>query len=305
MPAKAENVVPQSYELLDFGEGRKLERFGEFVVDRPSPAAEGFALQHEARWGQADYRFRKTRGETGDWKRRRSDLPAEWTLEWHRIVFNIRPNASGNVGLFPEAATVWSHLVDLLPAGDRPPRLLNLFAYTGGATLAAACAGAEVVHVDSSAASVAVARENAAASGLAEAPIRWIVEDARKFVERERRRGQTYDFVLLDPPTWGHGPKGQAWRFEDDLPDLLTGVAALIEPVAGTILLTGHAPGWDADRAHRFLRKMIRCRDANARSLSIGCSDGRRLPAGWLAVARTGNEILGAAPRRAADRDDA
>jgi 23S rRNA (cytosine1962-C5)-methyltransferase len=282
MPAKAEIVEPRGYELLDFGEGRKLERFGDYTVDRPSPAAEGFPRREPKLWDRSDFRFRKLRGETGEWKASRSDPPAEWTLRWDDLVFRIRPNPSGNVGLFPEAATVW-RLLRSLPA--RPLRMLNLFAYTGGATLAAAANGAEVVHVDSSATSVSVARDNAELSGLAGAPIRWIVEDARKFVQRELRREQTYDVVLLDPPTWGHGPKGQAWRFEEDLDGLLDAASALVRPAKGRIVFTGHAPGWDAKRAERHLRERSGCERTSARELSIACAGGRRLPAGWLAVA--------------------
>lgn len=282
MPAKAEIVEREGYVLLDFGDGRKLERFGAFTVDRPSPAAEGLSRQDPKLWNQADFRFRKTRGETGEWKASRGGLPAEWTMRWDDLTFRIRPNPSGNIGLFPEAATVW-RLLRSSPA--RPLRMLNLFAYTGGATLAAAADGAEVVHVDSSATSVSVARDNAELSGLSTAPIRWIVEDARKFVQRELRREQSYDVVLLDPPTWGHGPKGQAWRFEEDLDGLLDDVAALVRPAQGRLLFTGHAPGWDAQRAERHLRERFRCEHASARELSIPAADGRRLPAGWLAVA--------------------
>lgn len=282
MPAKAENGERLSYELLDFGEGRKLERFGAYTVDRPSPPAEGFTRRAPKLWDRADFRFRKLRGETGEWKSNRGGLPAEWTMQWNDLTFRIRPNPSGNVGLFPEAATVWAALRSL---PTRPLRMLNLFAYTGGATLAAAAIGAEVVHVDSSATSVGIARDNAALSGLGEAPVRWIVEDARKFVQRELRRKQTYDVVLLDPPTWGHGPKGQAWRFEEDLDPLLEDVSALARPANGYVLFTGHAPGWDAERAGVHLRERAKCRHAFARELTLAAQDGRKLPAGWLAVA--------------------
>jgi 23S rRNA (cytosine1962-C5)-methyltransferase len=258
MPAKAENDERAGYELLDFGEGRKLERFGDLTLDRPSPAAEAFPRRQPKLWDRADFRFRKLGGETGEWKANRSGLPAEWTIRWEGLTFRIRPNPSGNVGLFPEAANVWRSLESPHSGPSRPMRMLNLFAYTGGATLAAARTGAQVVHVDSSSASVTIARENASLSGLTEAPIRWIVEDARKFVQREVRREQSYDLVLLDPPTWGHGPKGQAWRFEEDLDALLDDVATLVRPAAGKIVLTGHAPGWDAERARRHLRDRYR-----------------------------------------------
>lgn len=298
MSAKAEIVEPQAYELLDFGDGRKLERFGDFTIDRPSPAAEDFQRREPKLWDRADFRFRKLRGETGEWKPCRNGLPAEWTIRWERSAFfaprffRIRPNANGNVGLFPEAATVWHLIETSLHGWERPPRMLNLFAYTGGATVAAARTGAQVVHVDSSSASVAVARENAALSGLAEAPIRWIVEDARKFVKRELRRNQTYDLVLLDPPTWGHGPKGQAWRFEEDLDELLHDAASLVRPSKGKLVFTGHAPGWDADRAKQHLLERTDCGRSIGRELWIPASDGRRLPAGWMAAAVFADQIV-------------
>lgn len=298
MPAKAEIVEREGYELLDFGDGRKLERFGDFTIDRPSPAAEEFQRREPKLWDRSDFRFRKLRGETGEWKASRAGLPAEWTIRWDRSdlpipprLFRIRPNANGNVGLFPEAATVW-HLVETSLIGwARQPRMLNLFAYTGGATLAAARAGAQVVHVDSSSASVAVARENATLSGVVDAPIRWIVEDARKFVKRELRRNQTYDLVLLDPPTWGHGPKSQAWRFEEDLDELIDDAAGLVRPSKGKLVLTGHAPGWNADRAKRHLQERTSCGRSVGRELWIPASDGRRLPAGWMAAAVFADEI--------------
>ncbi|HEV7281414.1 MAG TPA: class I SAM-dependent methyltransferase [Pirellulaceae bacterium] len=300
MPAKAEIDVSRGYELLDFGEGRKLERFGDFTTDRPSPAAEGSRRRRPNLWERAHFRFLKTRGETGEWKASRGGLPTEWTMRWAELTFRIRPNPSGNVGLFPEAATVWRALRPLRIEPEPPLRMLNLFAYTGGATLAAAAAGAHVVHVDSSAASVSVARENASLSGLAEAPIRWIVEDARKFVQREVRREQSYDLVLLDPPTWGHGPKGQAWRFEEDLDGLLDDAAALVRAAAGRIVLTGHAPGWDAERARRHLLERTKVVGATAHELSIAAADGRTLPAGWIAVASFAEQ-----GRFSSERDDA
>jgi len=207
------------YELLDFGAGRKLERFGQYVLDRPSPAAEGARKQSPELWAEAAARYERTPGQGGRWHSRRP-LSDNWQLDCGVFQLELKLTDAGQLGAFPEQAANWRWIAEQVKLAGRP-KVLNLFAYSGASTLAAAAAGAEVVHLDSAANVVDWARRNAAASGLAEAPIRWIIEDALKFVERELRRGNRYDAVLLDPPAYGHGPKGQAWKLEVDLPRLL------------------------------------------------------------------------------------
>jgi 23S rRNA (cytosine1962-C5)-methyltransferase len=200
-----------------------------------------------------------------------------------RLQFELRPVATGQTGLFPEQMENWAWLDKQLTAGKPTPLVLNLFGYTGGASLAAAAAGARVVHVDSSKPAVSWARRNATLSQLDEAPIRWIVDDATKFVRREIRRGNTYDGIILDPPSYGHGPKGQAWKINQHLADLLDGCAQLLGDRPELLLLTCHTPEWTADR----LRDLsIRCfpacgrRGFAASGLQIRTADGSELPSG-------------------------
>jgi 23S rRNA (cytosine1962-C5)-methyltransferase len=220
-----------NYELLDFGEGRKLERFGGVLLNRPSPAAEGVAKSRPDLWAGATARFRGPRTGDGSW----SPNSKLWApTEWHfvhegeaafRLQLEVLP--SGQIGVFPEQRANWDwiarQVVRAKPQAvdGRLLRVLNLFAYTGGSTLAAAAAGAEVVHIDSAHSSVDRARQNALLSGLRDRPIRWIPEDAVKFCQREVKRGNRYDAVILDPPSYGHGPKGEPWKIGEHLLPLL------------------------------------------------------------------------------------
>ncbi|MCA9247474.1 MAG: class I SAM-dependent methyltransferase [Planctomycetales bacterium] len=229
------------YELLDFGAGRKLERFGRLVLDRPCPAAGNVARQHEPLWAEADAVFERLDADSGRWYTN-SAFPESWTVSHGRVTFELRPTPFGHVGIFPEQAANWQWLADRLAQVGGPLKVLNLFAYTGGSTLAAAAAGAEVVHVDAAANVVAWARRNAEISGLADRPIRWIVEDALKFVAREVRRGNRYDTIILDPPSFGRGPKGQVWKATEHLYDLLAQCAALTAGHGALLLATCHTP---------------------------------------------------------------
>ena len=195
------------YELLDFGRGRKLECLGGVLVDRPSPVAAGHTVAQAALWSMARARFSRRDARTGVWSTSH-DFPATWLVRRQTITLELRPTPSGAVGLYPEQAANWDWIGDRIRAERRPVKVLNLFAYTGASTLAAAGAGAdEVVHVDAARGVVAWARRNARLSDLTARPIRWIVEDSRKFVERELRRGNAYQGIILDPPTYGHGPR--------------------------------------------------------------------------------------------------
>ena len=220
-------ATSEGYELLDFGDGRRLERFGPLTLDRPCPAAETFARQCPAAWQAADARFERSDENEGQWTCRR-ELPPRWEIALGRLVLELKRTEFGHLGVFPEQVENWRWLAEQLAdcpnlGGEKPSRLrvLNLFAYTGGSTLAAAAAGAEVVHVDAARNIVAWARRNAELSGLANAPIHWIADDALKFVTRELRRGRRYDAVILDPPSYGHGPHGEVWRLAQHLPQLL------------------------------------------------------------------------------------
>ena len=235
------------YQLLDFGDGRRLERFGPVVLDRPCPAAETIRPAAPGLWSSADARFDRSEDEPGQWTLR-GDPPQPWTIAHGRISLELKRTDFGHVGLFPEQAENWDWIAGQVgrspPDAASPIKVLNLFAYTGGSTLAAAAARARVTHVDAARNIVAWARRNAELSASGDAPIRWIAEDAEKFVQREIRRGNRYDAVVLDPPSYGHGPHGEAWRLAEDLPRLLALCGELTMPRPRFVLLTCHTPGF-------------------------------------------------------------
>ena len=276
--------APNQYELLDFGEGRKLERFGGYVLDRPAPGTEPFerALQ-QSDWQQAAH-YSREEGERGKWSYR-FPLPSTWEIEHGRLVFEVKPTEFGHVGVFPEQAANWDWIADQIERIEPPVKMLNLFAYTGGSTLAAAAKGAEVVHIDAAENTIAWARQNAALSGLANAPIRWIVEDAERFVRRELKRGNRYDAVVLDPPSYGHGPKGETWKIGDDLAILLSLVAELTDGKPKFLLLTCHTPSFTPAVLRQYLIDAFdrdTCCQAVAQEMTIATADGRRMPSGSM-----------------------
>lgn len=279
--------TPNQYQLLDFGGGRRLERFGGVALDRPCPAVEHVAPADQAAWPQADARFDRTDSERGQWTCRR-ELPERWTIAGGPLVLELKRTQFGHLGVFPEQGDNWRWIAEQVrlagqsrSAGDPALRVLNLFAYTGGSTLAAAAAGAEVVHVDAAKNIVAWARRNAALSGLADAPIHWIVDDAMKFVKRELRRGSLYDAVILDPPSYGHGARGEVWRLSSHLPRLLELCRGLTAGRLQFILLTCHTPDFEPARLAGLMTKALDLsRSPEAASLSLPSADGRTLPSG-------------------------
>ncbi len=229
------------YELLDVGDGRRLERFGQYVLDRPAPAAERFRRQRPTLWKEADAFFTRHSATRGLWRQRKG-MPTTWNIHHERIVFELKCTESGAIGVYPEQAANWDWIAAQARRSSRPLKVLNLFGYSGGSTLAAAAAGAEVVHVDAARSVVSWARRNAELAGLHNAPIRWIADDARKFAQREVRRGVQYDAVILDPPTYGHGSKGESWKLTHHLGGLLRTTRALLQQHRAFVLLTCHAP---------------------------------------------------------------
>lgn len=284
------------YELLDFGAGRRLERFGETVLDRPCPAAGETEKSNLPAWKNAAARYEGARAMDGTWSPRpkswAKDLSCEVALtESLGFTFGLTPTPAGQVGLFPEQLPSWRWIADRTARlkkarPDQAPRVLNLFAYTGGSTLAAAAAGAEVTHVDASKPSVALARENAARSGLADAPIRWLVEDAVRYCEREVKRGSRYDAIILDPPTYGHGPKGEDWRLERDLLGLLELCATLVDRSPAFFLATCHTPGVGPAELSAYLSDAIvgHCgQPPKSDTLWLRTAGGRKLESGVYA----------------------
>ena len=215
------------YELLDASDGERLERWGKYILVRPDPQVIWKGMKKHPAWRKADATYSRSRSGGGSWSQ--SKLPEEWRVGYplsdDGLQFIVRPTGFKHTGLFPEQATNWDWFSSLIKNANRPIKVLNLFAYTGGATIAAAKAGAQVVHVDASKGMVAMAKENAALSGLENAPIRYIVDDCKKFIEREIRRGNKYDGIIMDPPSYGRGPGGEVWKLEDSI-DEFVGLAS-------------------------------------------------------------------------------
>lgn len=206
----------QQYEIIDTGDGEKLERWGDIVLRRPDPLAI-WPIREPSRWEQAVARYIRSSTGGGHWEYVRK-LPERWTIRYEDLSFHVRPTGFKHTGLFPEQAVNWQWIMDKILAAGRPIKVLNLFAYTGGATLAAAYAGAEeVVHVDAAKGMVQWAKENLELSKLANRKVRFITDDVLKFVQREQRRGRQYDVIIMDPPSYGRGPKGETWKLENDL----------------------------------------------------------------------------------------
>jgi 23S rRNA (cytosine1962-C5)-methyltransferase len=234
------------YELLDAGDGRRLERIGGVIVDRPARGAEAPRRASAAEWRAARLRFERGTGWIGV-------APAAWTAEIDGLRLGLRPTATGQVGLFPEHLLLRPWLSEQV--GDRPSlEVLNLFAYTGATTIVLAQAGARVAHVDGSRPAVAWARSNASLSNVADRPIRWIVDEALAFTRREARRGRRYGGIVLDPPSYGHGPDGRRWRFQDALPELLEAVARIADANA-FVALTAHTSGLETPGLDEALRQ--------------------------------------------------
>jgi 23S rRNA (cytosine1962-C5)-methyltransferase len=230
------------YELLDSGNGTKLERFGTFFLNRPEPEAIWKPALPEKEWAKADATFIAGRGEeSGQWQFCKQ-IPDRWWINYKQIKFWLQLSFSRHIGVFPEQAVQWDWILNQsIPANSRPLKVLNLFGYSGIASLAAASTGAQVTHVDASPKAVRWARENQELSGLANAPIRWIVDDALKFVRREIKRGNRYDGLILDPPKFGRGPKGEVWEFYKLLPALLADCCAVLVDDPCFLLLTAYA----------------------------------------------------------------
>lgn len=284
----------QQYELLDFGDGRKLERFGAVVLNRPCPAADGLEKSGPELWDAITARFRGPRTGDGSWTPvPKSWMPVDWCLaQAGDAPFQLRLEAlpSGQVGVFPEQQENWAWISRQVArsraALGRAPKVLNLFAYTGGSTLAAAAAGAEVVHIDAAQTIVDRAKENAAFSGLAERPVRWIAEDAVKFCRRELKRGNQYDAVILDPPSYGHGPKGEPWKIDTDLLPLLSMCGELTAASRSFVLVSCHSPGIGPAELSAYLADGIfgNCsQPPEARELALRTAAGRTLTAGVFA----------------------
>jgi 23S rRNA (cytosine1962-C5)-methyltransferase len=265
------------YELLDFGSGEKLETFNGTTVRRQTPSVDLATRQsYEVNW-QSDVRFRRNQ-DRGKWS---GSSPGDWAVKHGDKRFLLRQTPAGQVGVFPEQAANWEW-IEKCPHDLEGMRALNLFGYTGGTTMSLASRGAHVVHVDSAANVMKWARENAAASNMVEMPIRWIVEDALKFVKREAMRGSKYDIIVADPPSFGRGPKKETWKFEDDISELLRELASISQSSLTMFLLSCHTVGFDPNELKRIVSNCIRVGSGKSEAfwLRLEAAEGKALESG-------------------------
>ena len=232
----------KDYELLDTSRGERLERWGDIILIRPDPQILWDTPRKDPRWKQAHARYHRSNTGGGQWERYRP-IPDSWQISYGDLQFALKPMGFKHTGLFPEQATNWDLMSDLIKKENRPVKVLNLFGYTGAATLACVAAGAHVTHVDASKGMVAWGKENAVASGLADKPMRWLVDDCVKFVQREQRRGNTYDGILMDPPSYGRGPGGEVWKLEEQVYPLVAECVKLLSDDPLFFLINSYTTG--------------------------------------------------------------
>ena len=230
----------KDYELIDCSRGEKLERWGDQLLVRPDPQAIWNTPRAHRGWKRNAGRYARSSSGGGQWQNK--SMPERWTVSYGSLTFNIKPMNFKHTGLFPEQAANWDWAQEQIRKAGRPVNVLNLFAYTGGATVACAAAGASVCHVDAARGMVSWARENAKSSHLEDAPIRWIVDDCAKFVEREIRRGRKYDAIIMDPPSYGRGPSGEVWRLEENLYPFVELVSGVLSEEPLFIILNSYTP---------------------------------------------------------------
>lgn len=230
------------YEIIDTSNGEKLERWGDFFLVRPDPQVIWTSNRTHPKWKKPNAHYHRSNKGGGEWEF--FNLPQQWSITYKDLIFQLKPFSFKHTGLFPEQAANWDWFSSLIKESKREIRVLNLFAYTGGATLAAAKAGASVTHVDASKGMVAWAKENAMSSGLGDAPIRWIVDDCMKFVEREIRRGKFYDAIIMDPPSYGRGTNGEVWKIEDCIHPLVKACSKLLSDNPLFFLINSYTTGF-------------------------------------------------------------
>lgn len=269
------------YQILDAGDGMKLERWGKVVLDRPEPQAV-WPKRSPDLWHTADATYHRSQSGGGHWTFHQT-LPKEWEIGYGDLRFAVRPTGFKHTGLFPEQAVNWDYMRTLIEQAARPIRVLNLFAYTGGATLACAAAGAEVVHVDAAKGMVQWAQQNAKRSHLADKPVRYLVDDAMAFVLREGRRDRTYDGIVMDPPSYGRGPNGQMFKFENDVYPLIEACAKLLSGDPLFFVLNSYTAGF----APRITQNMLHCALPKGRiqsgNIGLPMNNGMVLPCGSVA----------------------
>lgn len=272
----------KDYTILDTGDGLKLERWGKYLLSRPDPQVI-WEKQKPELWAKADAAYIRSRSGGGEWDFKKK-LPERWVFEYGDLKFYVRPTGFKHTGLFPEQSANWDYMADLIRKSGRKPKVLNLFAYTGAATAACAAAGAEVVHVDAAKSMNLWAKENAALSGLADANIRYLQDDCLKFVEREIRRGNKYDGIVMDPPSYGRGAGGQVWKVEDDLFRLVKTTAKLVSDNPLFFIINSYTTGLSSVVTGNMLGLVLPGGKISAGDLAIPTNNPKiNLPCGTTA----------------------
>ncbi|SDC42823.1 23S rRNA (cytosine1962-C5)-methyltransferase [Paenibacillus sp. UNCCL117] len=268
----------KDYELLDTGDGDKLERWGDIVLRRPDPQIIWPIARTTADWRGADAHYHRSSSGGGQWEYKKQ-LPERWTIGYRDLSFHIKPTSFKHTGLFPEQAVNWAWMMDKIQGAGRKIRVLNLFAYTGGASVACAYAGAEVCHVDASKGVVTWAKENLQLSGLADRPVRFITDDVFKFVQREMRRGSKYDAIIMDPPSYGRGPNGETWKLETNLYPFVESCMSIMTDKPLFMLINSYTTGISAS----VLKNVL--------SLSLGRSYGGQITCGEIGLPITASGL--------------
>ena len=271
----------KDYEVIDCSDGEKLERWDKYTLLRPDPQVLWSTPKKNPAWNKLNGHYHRSNKGGGEWEF--FHLPEQWEINYKDLTFRLKPFSFKHTGLFPEQATNWDWFGDLIRRANRPIKVLNLFAYTGGATLAAAAAGASVTHVDASKGMVNWAKENAAVSGLSDKPIRWLVDDCTKFVEREIRRGNHYDAIIMDPPSYGRGPKGEIWKIEDSVFPLIKLCAQLLTDKPLFFLVNSYTTGLQPAVLRYMIATALEKYDGTVTADEIGLpvsSNGLVLPCG-------------------------
>jgi 23S rRNA (cytosine1962-C5)-methyltransferase len=272
------------YELLDSGDGQKLERFGLYTLVRPDPEALWKPGKERSVWNRADALFVR-KGKTAEWIKGKK-LPKSWTIEYEGLTVEIRPTNFKHTGLFPEQAANWKWMREKILKEKREVNILNLFGYTGGASLFSAKHGAKVTHVDGSKTALSWAKHNQELSGLSEKPIRWILDDATAFLKREIKRGNRYDGIIMDPPAFGHGPKGEIWKIEEQFTELFDLCVHVLSPQPIFFIINGYASGYSPTAFRNNLLELQKKYKGSIETGELGIEESttlRVLPAGVVA----------------------
>lgn len=246
----------KDYELLDMADGEKLERWGKYILIRPDPQIIWKEKIFQNIWGQAQATYRRSKTGGGEWNFK-SKLPASWQIQYKNLTFNIKPMGFKHTGIFPEQAVNWDWMIEKIKNSKRQIKVLNLFAYTGGATVACLSAGASVCHVDSSKGMVSWAKENVVSSGLEDRPVRYIIDDVIKFVQREIRRGNKYDAIIMDPPSYGRGTSGEVWQFETNIEELVKLCEQVLSENPLFFLINSYTTGISSEVLGNILRMTL------------------------------------------------